>query len=546
MILQNILIAIFAIINLKSINAHEAKDFDDSILYKIEFEVPPDLQSEDFNIKHHIPSFYTHDNEEYKCAIPIAEETREEKTLEYTGLSPLQLIRPMFSSISCSYRIEAYWSYEICHGFHIKQYHEEREGKNVKLQEYFLGRWSDEKQDKLTLKLAQDRKDGIQFKTTKIDNVNYPYLELEMSNGTLCDLNNEPRTTKIRYVCYPHGKNAIYSFKETSSCNYEAIILTSTLCMHPAFLPEESKEIPISCYLSQTFSRKPLSLLKQSLEDLQMTDLSSKIDIVANNRQFSVDSINVADLQKVLEDMAPIPFESIAGSPPAPWGEDNDLTPTVKLDASNYVTGRGDYKALYDFLFGNCLTGGTGWWKYEFCFGRYVRQFHKDKKSETEVILGYFKDDLHRDWLKSHPAKRMRRNPNEPDTTLWHHYGAGSRCDKTGNLRETDVKLMCVASSSMSSVSMYLLEPKTCQYILVVESPMVCPLIPMVDEDGLISKPGFQKFLDVMMTKLKDEEDGEESEAENDEKKTEESEGYISVLTEDTPPEEGTNAIFGV
>lgn len=541
MILQNIFVAILAVTCKLSL-AHEAKDFDDSILYKIEFELPPDLNTEDFNTKYQIPTFHTHDNEVYQCAIPIAEETREEKNMEYTGLSPLQLIRPMFSSISCSYRIEAYWSYEICHGFHIKQYHEEREGKVVKLQEYYLGRWSDEKQEKLAQKLAQDRKDNVQFKTTKIDNVHYPYLELEMSNGTLCDLNNEPRTTKIRYVCYPHGKNAIYSFKETSSCNYEAIILTSALCMHPAFLPEESKEIPIRCFNSPTVARKPLSLLKQSLEDLQMTDLSSKIDIVANNRQFSV-----ADLQHAFEEVEPVQLGSISGATGLPWrGEDNDLTGAqAKFDAANYATGRADYKALYDFLFGNCLTGGTGWWKYEFCFGRYVRQFHKDKVSETQVFLGYFKDNLHRDWLKSHPAKRLRNNPNEPDTILWHHYGAGSQCDKTGNHRETEVKLMCVASSSMSAVSMYLLEPKTCQYILVVESPMVCPLIPIVDEDGLISKPDFQKFLDVMMTKEKTE--GDEEEANGDgEEDDEEKKGNVSVLPDEAPLEEAANEMFGL
>lgn len=36
---------------------------------------------------------------------------------------------------------ESYWTYEICHGHYVRQYHEEREGKKVKLQEYILGRW---------------------------------------------------------------------------------------------------------------------------------------------------------------------------------------------------------------------------------------------------------------------------------------------------------------------------------------------------------------------------------------------------------------------
>lgn len=70
---------------------------------------------------------------------------------------------------------------------------------------------------------------------------------MEMSDGTICDLNNEPRVTRVRYICYPHGKNEIYSLKETSTCNYEAIILTSALCMHPAFVPEVNAESMLNC-----------------------------------------------------------------------------------------------------------------------------------------------------------------------------------------------------------------------------------------------------------------------------------------------------------
>jgi hypothetical protein len=38
-------------------------------------------------------------------------------------------------------KLETYWTYELCHGKYIRQYHEERDGKKVKLQEFFLGRW---------------------------------------------------------------------------------------------------------------------------------------------------------------------------------------------------------------------------------------------------------------------------------------------------------------------------------------------------------------------------------------------------------------------
>jgi hypothetical protein len=47
---------------------------------------------------------------------------------------------------TCIYRLESYWSYELCFGLHVRQYHEdkytERGKKKTKLTEYFLGRVS--------------------------------------------------------------------------------------------------------------------------------------------------------------------------------------------------------------------------------------------------------------------------------------------------------------------------------------------------------------------------------------------------------------------
>jgi len=51
----------------------------------------------------------------------------------------------------------------------------------------------------------------------------------------------------------------------------------------------------------------------------------------------------------------------------------------------------------------------------------------------------------------------------------------------TGKPRQIEVKLKCKAADSPSTVSLYLLEPKTCQYVLGVESPLVCDLLPHAD-----------------------------------------------------------------
>jgi len=47
--------------------------------------------------------------------------------------------------------LETFWTYELCHGRYIRQYHEERDGKKIKLQEYYLGRWDKDKMDEQSM-----------------------------------------------------------------------------------------------------------------------------------------------------------------------------------------------------------------------------------------------------------------------------------------------------------------------------------------------------------------------------------------------------------
>lgn len=130
---------------------------------------------------------------------------------------------------------------------------------------------------------------------------------------------------------------------------------------------------------------------------------------------------------------------------------------------------------------------GTGWWKYEFCYGRSVRQFHVDKTGETSLMLGYFNEDAHKEWLKENPQKRPKKVGTR--TQITHFYQGGSHCDETGEKRQTEVQLKCLENStSMSKVSLFLMEPKICHYILGVESPLICEIIEKADEDGLITR----------------------------------------------------------
>lgn len=241
---------------------HDYRGFDDSILYEIDWpgksSSPDDdlqdwLQDEKYTIS-------STKEEGYTCYIPQLKEAEGKETTPYAGPTPFELISPLFLSGSCSYRIDSYWTYEVCHGNYIKQFHEERD----RIQEYYLGKF-DKSSDAVeeSLRLAE----GEKYPQKKIDGNNMAYLEVEFTDGTLCDLNNAARTTKVLYVCYAHGKNEIYSLKETSSCNYEVIILTPTLCAHPLFKGQEASNNKIHCIPEGDAPKKP--------EDLYPFDISA-------------------------------------------------------------------------------------------------------------------------------------------------------------------------------------------------------------------------------------------------------------------------------
>ena len=137
---------------------------------------------------------------------------------------------------------------------------------------------------------------------------------------------------------------------------------------------------------------------------------------------------------------------------------------------------RQPFKPLMDpgvvkqFLKGDyCLYGGTGWWKYEFCYGKKVDQYHeeaggKGPRSKTVINLGHFHLADHLAWLEAHPSKRPKEAEARRQVSVF--YSGGDVCDLTGKPRQIEVKLKCKAADSPSTVSLYLLEPKVSRFIV--------------------------------------------------------------------------------
>lgn len=486
------------------IQGTDVKGFDDTVLFKINW--PGRSGNELLDTSDAEPLVVTtENNERYKCLLPHFQEKEKDSIDTYNGPNPLELLAPLFTQSSCSYRLESYWTYELCHGRYVRQYHEEREGKKMKLQEYYLGKWNKTQFAKLNDELSRqehdkDLKASDDVPMKKIDGLNMPYLQVNMSDGTLCDLNGKPRLTKVLYVCYSHGKHDIFSLKETSTCEYEVIVLSPLLCKHPRYKPQESGENIINCHPVEGSPKKPKNLIAMEAESLKLRH--QKITDEKLQKVYAVFSIDKNGEgqdgdHRVRVEIHPVEVTSV---------EHDEMSLTSPADSENLPIS--DISPVISFLSGkNCLNGGSGWWKYQFCYGISVDQYHVEKDGTKSVInLGKFDKMKHLEWLEKNPHKQPK--PLASRKQITHLYSGGTPCDKTGRPRQTEVKLKCLeSSSSPGAVALYLLEPKTCEYILGVESPLICRILSQADENGLVKMPELDDVGDDVTVSAEDEED---------------------------------------
>lgn len=420
------------------------------------------------------------DNERFRCKIPKVLPNNNADASEYVGPSALGLLESLFVQSSCSYRAEPYWTYELCHGKYLRQYHEERDGKQIKTQEYFLGKFTKEMFNELVVEHEKDIANKITRPppTKNIEKIDMPYYEIIMTGGTQCDLTGMPRRTRVLYTCYPSGRNEIYSLKEVSTCEYEVVVLTNSLCQHPSFRPAETTENLINCQpMEEDQTIKP-----KKLQDIEMEGLKLRTESMLEAHMTAGDKPGQVKIEIR-------PVKNQAQELEVDIDELESVKETINRfkDSQWKTVNRQPFKPLMDpevvkqFLKGDyCLYGGTGWWKYEFCYGKKVDQYHEEGGGKKTVInLGHFNLENHLEWLEKYPGKRPKEGDLRKQVSLF--YSGGDVCDLTGNPRKVEVKLKCKAADSPSTVSLWLLEPKTCEYVLGVESPLVCDLLPHAD-----------------------------------------------------------------
>lgn len=164
----------------------------------------------------------------YECRLPAQavrfhqDPASEPDSQGYTGPDIPDLLSPMHTN-QCLVKTKDWWTYEFCHGQHIRQYH--MEDTEIKGDILFLGYyesefdWSNE-----TAKASKQHRLKRYHSQTYV-------------NGSKCDLNGNPRETEVRFVCEEGSGDYIARVDEPQSCRYVLTVHTSRTCQHPFLRP---------------------------------------------------------------------------------------------------------------------------------------------------------------------------------------------------------------------------------------------------------------------------------------------------------------------
>ncbi|XP_041806628.1 protein OS-9 isoform X2 [Chelmon rostratus] len=164
----------------------------------------------------------------YECRLPAQavrfhqDPASEPDSQGYTGPDIPDLLSPMHNA-QCLVKTKDWWTYEFCHGQHIRQYH--LEDTEIKGDILFLGYyesefdWSNE-----TAKASKQHRLKRYHSQTYV-------------NGSKCDLNGNPRETEVRFVCEEGSSDYIARVDEPQSCRYVLTVHTSRTCQHPFLRP---------------------------------------------------------------------------------------------------------------------------------------------------------------------------------------------------------------------------------------------------------------------------------------------------------------------
>ncbi|KAI0502215.1 hypothetical protein KFK09_017162 [Dendrobium nobile] len=147
---------------------------------------------------------------------------------------------------------------------------------------------------------------------------------------------------------------------------------------------------------------------------------------------------------------------------------------SIILDTDRRITQKTPNE-LIDAIKDKCFYRHEGWWSYEFCHQKHVRQLHlEDNKPTQEFFMGIFDPVATADFNQNQSDPTLLKDPRSKDASQRYHahlYTNGAICDLTNQPRETEIRFIC---SEPSVVISSIKEISTCKYAITVQCPMLC------------------------------------------------------------------------
>jgi len=167
--------------------------------------------------------------QKYQCKLPQQannEDAEGSGTAEpEPEINVAALIKPLHSS-PCLVRTKDWWTYQICFGREISQYHVENDKPAGEIMSL-----------------------GIFNPDSEIEDKSMTYHPELYTNGTKCELTGRGRETELRFVCNEKApREFIGDIFEPKSCEYTIVIHTDKICSVPQFRPPaDAVPMDINC-----------------------------------------------------------------------------------------------------------------------------------------------------------------------------------------------------------------------------------------------------------------------------------------------------------
>lgn len=136
------------------------------------------------------------------------------------------------SSDWCAYRVEGWWTYEVCYKKKVRQYHVDGQNGNDVASDFLLGKYADPLMD-LHMKDAKNVSDWNGVESSDF------YVADMCDEGDVCDLQEVggplgmKRTVEVRYYCGSSSRPMLVDVKEPRSCHYIFDVRMASLCSVP-------------------------------------------------------------------------------------------------------------------------------------------------------------------------------------------------------------------------------------------------------------------------------------------------------------------------